>query len=221
GARSTAERHLREVCDTCARLGVVDPATPLAAAALARASGETLRAALDDVLAALDVEDAKLAYRAIRLAAPAGLGTSARHDVREEPKVSLLEAMREAAARDRIAAQYASGFADVLDLGVVRLASLRQRGWPETWTVTGTYLGFLARFEDSHLVRKFGPKTARAVREKAAVLDRRLLESPMPAALEDDLLALDADLKASGLNPGTSADLTVASHFAASLARHS
>jgi triphosphoribosyl-dephospho-CoA synthase len=35
-----------------------------------------------------------------------------------------------------------------------------------------------------------------------------------PAALRDDLLQWDARLKAQGINPGTSADLTVATVFA-------
>ena len=36
-------------------------------------------------------------------------------------------------------------------------------------------------------------------------------------AVEADLLKFDAELKAAGINPGTSADLTVATLFAAAL----
>jgi triphosphoribosyl-dephospho-CoA synthase len=35
-----------------------------------------------------------------------------------------------------------------------------------------------------------------------------------PASLEQDLLGFDAELKAARINPGTSADLTVATVFA-------
>jgi triphosphoribosyl-dephospho-CoA synthase len=43
---------------------------------------------------------------------------------------------------------------------------------------------------------------------------RALRAASRPEALTDELLALDSALKAEGLNPGTSADLTVASLFA-------
>jgi triphosphoribosyl-dephospho-CoA synthase len=164
------------------------------------------------------VADASLAYRAIRLAAPGGLGSSARHDVQEEPTVSLLEAMREAASRDRIARQYVTGFADVFRLGVTRLGSLRARHWPESWAVTGTYLRFLASFSDSHILRKFGRAQAKSVQQEARALNRRVRAGESPSSLLGDLLAFDGALKSRNLNPGTSADLTVASHFAATLA---
>jgi triphosphoribosyl-dephospho-CoA synthase len=203
-------------CNT--NLGIVLLCAPLAQAALRRTPEQGLRDALADVLRMLDVADASLAFRAIRLAAPGGLGSSPRHDVRGEPSVTLLEAMGEAASRDRIARQYVTGFADVFRLGVTRLESLRADGWPEGWAVTGTYLGFLASFRDSHILRKFGPVQAKSVQQEACALDRRVRAGESPASLLGDLLAFDGALKSRNLNPGTSADLTVASHFAAALA---
>jgi triphosphoribosyl-dephospho-CoA synthase len=220
---SVGERILRGVeatraavgCNT--NLGIVLLCAPLAQAALRRSPGQGLRDALAEVLAALDVADASLAFRAIRLAAPGGLGSSPRHDVRDEPSVTLLEAMREAASRDRIARQYVTEFADVFRIGITRLDSLHVRGLSESWTITGTYLAFLASFNDSHVLRKFGRARATAVRQKARELDRRLRAGESPSSLRADLIAFDGALKAEGLNPGTSADLTVASHFAAAL----
>jgi triphosphoribosyl-dephospho-CoA synthase len=125
--------------------------------------------------------------------------------------------MRTAAARDRIARQYASGYADVLELGVPRLEQCRARGWPEPWAVTSTYLAFLAAFPDSHILRKHGPAMAEEVRAAAVGLDAALLAADDPASLHETLLEADRRLKAAGLNPGTSADLTVASHLATGL----
>lgn len=210
----------REAVGSNTNLGIVLLGAPLAQAAFHRSPGQGFREALADVLAALDVVDASLAFRAIRLAAPGGLGSSARHDVRDEPSVTLLEAMREAASRDRIARQYVTSFADVFRVGVTRLGSLRARGVPETWAVTGTYLAFLASFADSHILRKFGRTSAQQVRQKARELHRRFRAGELPSSLRVDLLAFDGALKSEGLNPGTSADLTVASHFVATLARH-
>ena len=101
-------------------LGIVLLCAPLARAAelrAARMSHERLRDAVARVLNDLNVQDADLAFRAISLAAPGGLGRSERHDVGEPASATLLEAMIEAAARDQIARQYATGFADIFDLG--------------------------------------------------------------------------------------------------------
>lgn len=221
---SVGDRILRAVeatiqtvgCNT--NLGILLLCAPLAQAAHQGHLGPGLQAGLKLVLAALDVEDARLAYRAIRLANPAGLGTSDRHDVADTPKVTLLEAMREAQARDNIAAQYANDFADVFDFGVVRLRdAVERRNQPE-WAPTAVYLGFLSRFPDSHIVRGFGADAAERVRRKAAMLDRRFRESRDPAVMLDSLMEFDAELKAREQNPGTSADLTVASLLAARLA---
>lgn len=211
------EATMRTVgCNT--NLGILLLCAPLAQAAHRGHLGPGLRAGLKLVLAALDVEDARLAYRAIRLANPAGLGTSDRHDVADLPTVTLLEAMREAQARDRIAAQYANDFADVFDLGVVRFRFALARWNRPEWAPTAVYLGFLSRFPDSHIVRGFGPEAADRVRWRAAALDRQFLKSRDPATLVDRLMEFDAELKAGEQNPGTSADLTVASLLAARLA---
>lgn len=221
---SVGDRILRAVeatmrtvgCNT--NLGILLLCAPLAQAAHRGHLGPGLRAGLKLVLAALDVEDAQLAYRAIRLANPAGLGASDRHDVADTPKVTLLEAMREAQAHDRIAAQYANDYADVFDLGLVRLRDAVARWNRPEWAPTAVYLGFLSRFPDSHIVRGFGAQAAERVRRKAAVLDRQFQESPDPAAMLDSLMEFDAELKAREQNPGTSADLTVATLLAARLA---
>ncbi|TIR45804.1 MAG: triphosphoribosyl-dephospho-CoA synthase, partial [Mesorhizobium sp.] len=58
-----------------------------------------LRNNLDAVLRAMNMDDTSTVFEAIATAAPGGLGEAA-NDVRQEPKVHLLEAMREAADRD-------------------------------------------------------------------------------------------------------------------------
>lgn len=199
-------------------LGIVLLCAPLAAAAEAVATNGELWPAVEAVLAGLTVADARLAYRAIRLAIPGGLGRSDAADVADEPAVTLLDAMRLAAGRDRIAWNYANGLADVRDLGAPRLEALLGAGWPEPWAITGAYLAFLGRIPDTHIVRKRGTAAAEAVRTRAAQVDAALLAAAEPASLLPELLAFDAELKSAGLNPGTSADLTVAAAFARGLA---
>ncbi len=87
---------------------------------------------------------------------PGGLGEAPRHDVASEPEVTLLEAMRAAEARDRIAWNYAHDFADIFELGRKWLAQGRERWGDGPWAVTRVYLGFLAHLPDTLIERKFG-----------------------------------------------------------------
>ncbi len=197
-------------------LGIILLAAPLAEAALGAGPGD-LRQRLAEVLACLGVEDAGEAYGAIRLAKPGGLGEAPRHDVAAEPDVTLLEAMREAEARDRIAWNYTHDFADIFDFGLARLAGALDRWQSQPAATSFVYLGFLATISDTLIARKFGASQAASVRQEAQGLEARFAECASPQAVEPELMEFDRSLKATGLNPGTSADLTVATLFAASL----
>ena len=216
------ERILRAIEATRAavgqntNLGIVLLCAPIAAAA---ELGGDLRRSLQRVLGGLSRADAVLAYRAIRLAAPGGLGGSRAHDVADEPEVTLLEAMRSAARRDRIARQYASGFGDVRGIGVRRLLACRAAGWSEPRAVTATYLDLLAAFPDTHVLRKHGRRAADLVRSEARALVARLQAAGDLELAPAELLAFDRALKSRGINPGTSADLTVAALFYAGIDR--
>ena len=195
---------------TNTNLGIILLCAPLAAAA--ERQPRDLRAEVACVLAELDIEDARLAFRAIAAAAPAGLGRVERHDVHEPPTVSLQAAMAEAADRDRIARQYATDFADVFAIGLDALDATRPR--EPMWSTVAVYLAFLAAFPDTHIVRKHGLAVAEEVRRAAAPFHARLQTAEDPAHLLPDLLAWDRALKEQHINPGTSADLTVATLFA-------
>jgi triphosphoribosyl-dephospho-CoA synthase len=196
---------------TNTNLGIILLCAPLAAAA--EVANEDLHATLSQILRGLDRDDADLAFRAILRAAPAGLGHSARHDVFEPATASLLQAMIEAADRDSVARQYATDFADVFDLGLSTLDAMWDDADPK-WATLTTYLCFLSAFPDSHIVRKFGIQCACEVKRKAASLLVSLRTPEDAAQLLPDILRWDATLKADGINPGTSADLTVATLFA-------
>ncbi len=219
GARiHRAVRRSRRVAGCNTNLGIILLCAPLAAAAL-RGRGPSLRRRVQRVLRALGREDADAAFRAISLANPGGLGQSARHDVRKPARVGLLTAMAEARRRDLVARQYANGYADIFRIGIPRLDAASARWGEGGWAVSATYLAFLARLPDSHVRRKFGLAAARSLQCRAERVEARLLRARQPDALLPALLRLDAELKAAGLNPGTSADLTVATVFAASLQR--
>jgi len=196
-------------------LGILLLAAPLAAAA---ERVEPFRAALGAVLDGLDRADAADAFAAIRIANPGGLGRAAVHDVGDEPAVTFREAMAEAAGRDRIARAYTDGFADLFAVGLPALERSRRRGLDLPWAASAVFLAFLSAFPDTHVARKHGAQRAEAVRREAETLAAAV--APGPEAT-DALLAFDARLKACGINPGTSADFTVATLFAASLGAES
>lgn len=208
----------RAIVGTNTNLEIILLCAPLAAAA--EIATTNLRAAVADMLENLDIADANLGFQAIALAAPGGLGHVERHDVRAPAAVTLSQAMAEAADRDRIAHQFSTGFADIFDRGLDRLDAAARR-WPDPrWATLAVYLGFLAAFPDSHIARKYGTVAAEAVRRGAAKFEHRLDAAEEPDVLLGELLVWDRELKAGGLNPGTTADLTVATLFARRLNEH-
>ena len=196
-------------------LGIVLLSAPLAAAA--ESSEPDLRAAVSGVLDRLDRQDAVDVFSAIAAANPGGLGRAPGHDVREAPTVSLGEAMAAAADRDRIARQYGTAFEDVLVVGLGALDAARKQERDRRWATLAVYLAFLSEFPDTHVARKFGSATAEDLRREAAPWRERLAAAAEPETLIPGLIHWDRALKSRGVNPGTSADLTVATLFAATL----
>jgi triphosphoribosyl-dephospho-CoA synthase len=204
-------RATRQVVTTNTNLGILLLLAPLAAVN----DGMDLRRGVSRVLAELDVEDARRAYEAIRLAAPGGLGSASEQDVRQEPTMTLWEVMALAEERDLVARQYANGFADVfgvvdrvLDDGLKNARSLEG-------AIIGCHLALLARHPDTLIARKRGMAEAeRASRWARCIL---LEQWPHEPQAWKTLAAFDAWLRAEGhsRNPGTTADLVAACLFVA------
>ncbi len=109
----------------------------------------------------------------------------------------------------------------MFDLGIPRHAVAAAHSSDPRMATLAVHLGFMSRFPDSHIVRKHGGAAAEDVRRAAQRFDALLQAAGDAASLSGDflheLLAWDEDLKARGLNPGTTADLTVATLFAVRL----
>ncbi len=206
-------------------LGILLLCAPLAAAAENARSGadeytkegalSDLQASLAKMLASLDAEDTRHVFAAIRLASPGGLGAAARYDVHGAADVGLATAMGEAADRDRIALQYVSAFNDVFVTGMAALDAAHACGLKPPWPTVAVYLTFLAAFPDSHIMRKQGAAAALEVQSEA--LEMLGVFQARDEKCLADLLAFDQSLKSCNRNPGTSADLTVATLFAGPL----
>lgn len=209
-------------CNT--NLGILLLCAPLAAAFESGSPGcswRDLRQAIEAVLADLDLADAAAAYRAIAAANPGGLGEAEAEDVHQAPSIKLREAMALAAERDSIARQYRDGFAELLVLAELALQGAGGPGLalddmygldPDPGTVRlvqRLYLAILSRWPDSHIVRKHGEAVAHTVMRSAQLWAARA-EAGEALDAEPGFAAWDLSLKSQGLNPGTSADLTVA-----------
>jgi len=169
---------------------------------------------IGDVLNSLTVEDARCVYEAIRLASPGGLGKVEEQDVHSEPTGTLLEVMELARDRDSIARQYCNEFDDVLHYGLEQLAM--ELGFVDRWenSIIRLHLKLMAHLPDTLIARKCGRQLA----EEASLRARTVLEADWPdyEISWGILKEFDDWLRAEGnrRNPGTTADLVVASLFA-------
>ncbi|MGO4439213.1 triphosphoribosyl-dephospho-CoA synthase [Rhizobium sp. RAF56] len=201
----------REKVGTNTNLGIVLLAAPLAKAA--EDDRAHLRDALQRTLDSMDGQDASDVFSAIRLANPGGLGSAEAGDVRQAPIISLIDAMAMAADRDMIARQYVTCFADIFGSGLTALKDAAERGETGMWPTVFTYLHFLSHFPDSHVGRKYGSGISEKIRQEAQTIEREVRHEASLSRRQDMLLDFDSRLKAQNINPGTSADLTVATLF--------
>lgn len=146
----------RRLVATNTNLGMVLLLAPLAAVPATR----DLREAVNAVLDATNVNDARAVYRAIRLAQPGGLGAVTDQDVRDEPTLPLRAVMAMAADRDLVARQYANGFREVFDDGLPALAESLRLGRSVETSIVAAHLTLLSRYPDSLIARKTGPEAA-------------------------------------------------------------
>lgn len=169
------------------------------------------RRTVKSTLKSLGRQEAQDIFAAIRLANPGGLGKVDRYDVNSPLEIDIYSAMEAARDRDLVALQYANGYREVVDLGVKCLQNQFDRWNIVEWAVVACYLMYMASFPDSHIRRKHGIETAEQVRKKTKPVLERFMSYDNPEDAREVLMIFDRELKASELNPGACADLTVAS----------
>lgn len=218
GQVSVGETILQAIQDTKrlvrpnTNLGIVLLLAPVARAAMTPGSG-TLRERLGGVLAGLTVEDARLTYRAIRLASPGGLGEVEEGDVSAEPDLTLRQAMSLAADRDSVAREYVTDYAITFQRTVPDLRDCLRTCSSITDATVQTALTLLTHVPDTLISRKLGWDTACDVSRRAEEVlhEGGVLTEQGRAALAQ----FDASLRdvANALNPGTTADLVTTALF--------
>ena len=149
-------------------------------------------------------------FKAISLTSPGGLGFSKKYDVNELPNTNLYKAMEFAKKKDLIARQYCNGFEDIYKIGIPAYKKFYNKWGKVDWALTGVYLTFLKKFNDSHIVRNKGNKIATSIKKEAKKYYFFLKRNKNLTKIKKKLLIFDKKLKSKRINPGTTADLTVA-----------
>lgn len=189
--------------------------TILLLAPLAKAAGQLESQVADGaskLVGQSTVADAELAYEAIRLASPAGLGSVEEADVTTAPEITLQQAMALAADRDLVARQYVNGFQEVREIAAV-VEQETSYGALLNDAIVHAHVWQMAQWPDSLIARKCGAQTAQKASAYAAqaLAARQTGQGEYNAAVAD----LDFWLRCDGhrRNPGTTADLVCAALF--------
>ncbi len=208
-----AVKKTREAVGCNTNLGIILLCAPMIEALLVVNKNQNFRAALAQVLATTTVEDADWVFKAITLASPGGLGDSNRADVHEKPKITLTNAMEIAQEKDRIARQYTTNFKDIFDFSLLRYNEGFQWWRDLNWAAARSYSALLSQYPDSHIERKYGRQHTQWVQAEMSRVYKLLSSKNHPQQHETMLYEIDTLFKKSGINPGTTADLTVATIF--------
>ena len=204
-----AVRATQAAVGTNSNLGMILLLAPLACVP----RNEPLATGIVEVLEGLTAHDSTLVYQAIREASPGGLGKVDQADIDGQAPPHLLDAMRLAAERDLVAAQYANQFRQVLTWICPWLLEADTLDWPPYEGIVFTHLRLLARVPDSLIARKCGFEVA----QDASARARHVMQGGFPgdAEYQQRLADFDQWLRSDGhrRNPGTSADLIAAGLF--------
>ncbi|MGB4498120.1 MAG: triphosphoribosyl-dephospho-CoA synthase [Methylococcaceae bacterium] len=203
-----ATKATREAVGCNTNLGIILLCAPLIHA-VQKYPDLKLHDRLVQVLKNTTVDDANWVFQAISLAKPGGLGEVEKQDVSQNATVTLQAAMQLASDKDRIALQYVSDYKDIFDLGVLSYTHAFNRWQKQSWAAVAVYANLLSQFPDSHIERKFGSRYSVKVKDMMCELSDKLNLVENPEQVKPLLYQMDTELKSHGLNPGTSADLTV------------
>ncbi len=205
-----AVKATREAVGCNTNLGIILLCAPLLQAAYRGEAGQTLQEALIEVLEGTTIKDADWVFRAIALAAPGGLGESRQHDVHSPASVTLTQAMFLAADRDRIALQYTNVFKDIFDFTILAYNRAFVLSGESGWAAMSVFCEMLACYPDSHIERKYGKQYSEWIAEEMASLTDAIKAAHGFDQIESKLRATDQSFKSKNINPGTTADITVA-----------
>ena len=199
-------------CNT--NLGIILLCVPIVEALYMDKDHKFLQSNLEKVINSINEKQTKNIYKAINLAKAGGMDLKDKFDLNNKSKdFTLLEAMNFASSYDYIAGEYSNNFDNIINtISVNWRKYFKLMGNGESAT-TATFLKLISSNPDSLIARKHGLDKAKEVSERFVTIADEYCASKNPNNLNNELLLLDSELKIQGLNPGTTADVVVASIF--------
>ena len=211
----TSVNEIQDKIKKNTNLGIILMLSPIATVVQKEGiiSKEELLKKIKSLIKKQNIKNSTPIFKAILLCSPGGLGSSKKYDVKNHPRTNLFKAMKFSKKRDLIAKQYCNGLEDILNTGIPAYKKFYKKWGKVNWALTGVYLSFLKKFNDSHIIRKKGKKVAINVKKEAKKYYYYLINNKNLSKIKRKLLIFDKNLKSKEINPGTTADLTVATLF--------
>ena len=200
-------------CNT--NLGIILLCTPIVQSLYLDEKHRFSRENLKKTILDIDHKQTKKIYEAINIANAGGMGEKDEYDIKKSGNCNfkLYEAMKYASSYDDIANEYYCFFDNIINnISPFWRICFNKMNNDESAT-TATFLSLLSKRPDSLIARKYGVMKAKNVSEQVKSLANEYCELKNPKILNKKLLLLDSELKIQGLNPGTTADVVVASIF--------
>ncbi|MDB2461254.1 triphosphoribosyl-dephospho-CoA synthase [Gammaproteobacteria bacterium] len=200
-------------CNT--NLGIILLCVPIVEALYMDKDHKFLQSNLKKVINGINETQTKNIYKAINIAKAGGMGSKDKFDLNnnKSKNFTLLEAMEFASSYDYIAGEYSNNFNNIINTISVNWRNyFKLMGNGESAT-TATFLKLISSNPDSLIARKHGLDKAKEVSERFKTIADEYCVLKNPNNLNNQLLLLDSELKIQGLNPGTTADVVVASIF--------
>ena len=200
-------------CNT--NLGIILLCVPIIEAIYLDKEHKFRQSNLKNVLDGINVKQTKNIYKAINTANAGGMGLKNKFDLKNNktPDFRLMEAMKFASEYDYIAAEYSIYFDNIINNISKNWRKYFKYMNNAECATTATFLQQIATNPDSLIARKHDLNVAKQVSERFKGLAEEYCKLKNPNILNNQLLLMDSELKIQGLNPGTTADVVVASIF--------
>ena len=197
-------------------LGIVMMTTPIAVAAAISDSFEDIRQNVKLLMGNTSVDDACDLYDAINIADAGGMGDQDEYDVASdnakselrENNQTMYDVLKISAPWDMLAREMTSDMPAVFEIGYPTYHELKESKSKNEACVL-TFLTILSQVPDTLISRKYGSDEAL----KISMMTRDLLNLKNESDFWDKVKEFDEFLFKNKYNPGTTADLTVASIF--------
>lgn len=167
------------------------------------------------VLDGINLKQTKSIYKAINIANAGGMGSKTKFDLKSTKNADfkIMDAMKFASEYDYIAAEYSSYFNNIINIISKNWRNYFNKMNNAECATTATFLQQISANPDSLIARKHDLNTAKQVSDKLKDISEEYCKLKNPNILNNQLLLIDSELKIQGLNPGTTADVVVASIF--------